>query len=326
MSPHASAATAAAQLRRLLLALPALADDRPHAIAEIARRVGTDADTLRRDLRTLVTRVTDDPGGFAEGVQLLLGAETVQMVTIGGHFRRPMALSTTELHALELGLAALAQEAPPDAREPMRRARERLRKAIARAPGSPPAANGDRHTSLGPESDVQREVRRELQGCIRRREVARITYRSAASDADDERLVRPLVVLWARGAWYLIAWCERHDAVRVFRTDRIRRAASEPRRFTPPDGFSIHDVLQEGRVLAGEGDASLVVRYSPRTARWIAERESVAAEADGSVTVTYPLLDVEWAVRHVLRYGPDAVVVSPTSVREAVVARLAALA
>jgi predicted DNA-binding transcriptional regulator YafY len=68
------------------------------------------------------------------------------------------------------------------------------------------------------------------------------------------------------------------------------------------------------------------VRYSPRVARWIAEREGVAVEADGSLTLDHPLADVQWGVRHVLQYGPDAEVLEPPEVREEIVARLARLA
>ena len=321
----ATPATAAAQLRRLLLALPTLADDRAHALEEIAARVGTDVETLRRDLSTLVTRVTDDPGGFTEGVRLLLGADTVQLETPGGHFRRPMALSRVELHALELGLVALAQESPPDARDAMQRARERLRKAIARTPAAGASEPGDRHLSLGGESDAQRAVRRTLQECIRRRDVATISYRSASSEHDGDRSVQPLGVAWSRGAWYLVAWCERSEGMRVFRADRISAVTSEPRRFTPPQGFSLEDVLREGRVLAGPAASTMRVRYSPRVARWIAEREQVEMEGDGSAVASYPLFDVEWGVRQVLRYGPEAEVLEPAEVRDAVVARLTSL-
>lgn len=66
----------------------------------------------------------------------------------------------------------------------------------------------------------------------------------------------------------------------------------------------------------------LVVRYSARVARWIAEREGRPVEANGSLTMTHPLADTDWAVRHVLQYGPDAEVVAPPRVRDAVRARL----
>lgn len=327
--------TASAQLKRLLLALPSLADDRAHSLRDVAARVGTDVETLRRDLNTLVTRVTDDPGGFTEGVQLLLGSESVQLQTPGGHFRRPMALSRVELHALELGLAALQQEAPPDERAAMVRARARLRMAITRMPGDDVStARAGRYLALGGESDDERGIRRELQRCIRERSVATIAYRGAAAltdDArdtarDDARRVQPLGVIWSRGAWFLVAWCERSTGIRVFRLDRIAKATCEAERFTPPAGFSLESVLRDGKVLVGGGDATMRVRYTAKVARWIAEREAVTVEGDGSVVAEYPLLDLEWGVRQVLRYGPDVEVLGPVELREAVVVRLRELA
>ena len=40
----------------------------------------------------------------------------------------------------------------------------------------------------------------------------------------------------------------------------------------------------------------------------------------------HPLADRDWAVRHVLQYGPDVTVLEPAEVREAVVRRLEAMA
>ena len=70
----------------------------------------------------------------------------------------------------------------------------------------------------------------------------------------------------------------------------------------------------------------LVVRYSPRIARWIAEREEGELEADGSFVVSHPLADDAWAVRHVLQYGPEAEVLEPARVREKLVATLREMA
>jgi predicted DNA-binding transcriptional regulator YafY len=66
----------------------------------------------------------------------------------------------------------------------------------------------------------------------------------------------------------------------------------------------------------------LRVRYSRRVARWIAEREGLPLEKDGSLTTEHPLADPQWAVRHVLQYGPDAEVLSPPEVRDEVARRL----
>ena len=67
----------------------------------------------------------------------------------------------------------------------------------------------------------------------------------------------------------------------------------------------------------------MTVRYSPRIARWIAEREEGDLADDGSFVVKHPLADTDWAVRHVLQYGPEAEVVEPAAVREAMKKRLA---
>lgn len=326
MTPKESAAlTAAEQLRRLLLALPTLADDQVHHVRDIAAKVGTSEDVIRRDLTTLVNRVGDEPAGFAEGVSLLLSADTVQFVTTQGHFRRPMALTRTELQALDLGLTMLAQEAPPDERAVIARARERVRKAATTMPANEPATYTERAGAFGTESVDGAERRRTLQECIRTRHVATIRYHSASSDQADERRVRPLGLVWARGSWFVVAWCERNDGLRVFRFDRVLEVRSEADRFTPPAGFSLESALRDGKVLTNQEAESLRVRYSAQIARWIAEREGVEPDEDGSVAMELPLLDDAWGVRRVLRYGPDVVVEAPERIRELLRARLTAL-
>lgn len=325
MSRLPNAATAAEQLRRLLLVLPTLADDRVHSLDEIAARIDSDVETVRRDLFSLINRDGDEPGGFTEGVSLLLDADTVQMQTPAGHFRRPMALTRSELRALELGLAMLAQELPPDEHAVLHGARERLQKALATFPAGEPDAAATHHGSFGEDVEETRRIRRELQHCIRERRVATILYRSAAQAEDGRRRVYPLGIVWSRGMWYLVAWCERSAGLRVFRFDRIATARGESERFASIDGFALDTVLRDGRVLVGDVGAPMRVRYGPRIARWIAEREGTAIAADGSTTVELEAITEDWAVRHVLRYGPDAEVLEPASLRESVVRRLQAL-
>lgn len=323
---NGNATTAAEQLRRLLLALPTLADDQVHSVKDIAERVGTTDEVIRRDLTTLVNRVGDEPGGFTEGVSLLLAADTVQFVTPSGHFRRPMALTRTELEALDLGLAMLAQESPPDERAVIARARGRVRAAATAIPADDSAEATDRVAALGQERESSVEMRRVVQECIRTRHVASIRYLSASRNVVDERRVRPLGLVWARGSWFIVAWCERSDGIRVFRLDRVQAVKREESKFTPPSEFSLESVLRDGKVLSGQETVQMRVRYSANIARWISERENVVEDADGSVVMDVPVLSEAWAVRRVLRYGPDAVVEAPESIRELMRERLKLLA
>ena len=100
-----------------------------------------------------------------------------------------------------------------------------------------------------------------------------------------ERPVHPYALVYGEGHWYLLAWCTVSEGVRIFRVDRILEVR---------------------------------VRYSPRIARWIAEREAGEWDADGAFGVTHQAADPHWAVRHVLQYGPDAVVLEPEEVRRLV--------
>ena len=67
------------------------------------------------------------------------------------------------------------------------------------------------------------------------------------------------------------------------------------------------------------------MRYSPKIARWIQEREQGTTDADGSFVVEHALADLDWAVRHVLQYGPEAEVLEPEEARVAVRKRLEAM-
>jgi len=310
---------AAAQLRRILHVVPQIADGEDHRLDELAARIGTTVDVLQRDLYSLVARF-DAPGGFVEGVQLFMEPDRVSAMS--NHLRRPMRLTVPELCALELGLAILRAHRPPDEHAALERARERLREVIALLPGDP-IPDGLHGASLGDGASTAHlaMVRRALREQCK----LRLVYRRSGSDHAGERLVCPYALVASNGMLYLIAFCDQEASVRVFRMDRVEGADATEWRFERPADFSVETMLREGRVFRAEQPATLRVRYSPRVARWIAEREGVPLAPDGSLTIDHPLADEEWAIRHVLQYGPDAEVLAPAPVRERLRERIAAM-
>jgi proteasome accessory factor C len=314
------AETAATRLRRILLLVPRLADGEDHSIDELAREIGTDRETLVRDVETLVTR-TDDPGGFVPGVQVYFTGDSVSVTSTP--FRRPMGLTASELGALELGLAMLRAERPPDERLSVNGALERLRQAMAKLPADA-ATPATREAALPVSGDP--ETRAAIQRSLAARRKLRITYQHASKTGASERIVRPYALVVASGAWYLIAFCESANEVRSFRLDRIAATSPLEEGYEIPATFSIDEHLNDRKVLRVGQLPRMRVRYSPRVARWIAEREGVDVAPDGALTLDHPLADVQWGVRHVLQYGPDAEVLEPAEVREEIVARLSVLA
>jgi proteasome accessory factor C len=307
---------AAAQLRRILAVIPELADDQEHSLEHVATKIGVDSATLLKDLESLATRY-DEPGGFVEAVQLYLGSGTVSLVS--NHFRRPMRPTVSELRALELGLTILRSELPPDERSCIESAREKLRKTIANLPPDQSLEPVHHAESESPRSAAHLSA---LRKAFRSHQKVNLGYRKPDSDELTTRVIRPYSFVTASGGWYVIAYCERSEGLRIFRLDRIAAVAQIQEEYEVPENFRVADVLSAHKAFASQPARAMKVRYSPRIARWIAEREEGETETDGSLVVEHPLANTDWAVRHVLQYGAEAEVLEPTSVREAVRDRL----
>jgi proteasome accessory factor C len=305
------------RFRRLLSALPHFHDERPASITEVARLLDVERDVLLGDLQALAERY-DEPAGFLGGIGVLLDGDTVTVRA--GRFRRPMRLSADELCALELGLMILARERPAVERPALEALQHRLADLIADLPrdrdvgGRRDGALGDgRH---GVVLDAVRQA-------LRMARTVQLRYQGAGQAEATDRIVHPRRLTFARGGWYLAAWCDHNGGARVFRVDRIVSASVRDEPVRPLDGEAPGETLEDGTPFVTQTTPGvLVVRYSPAIARWIAERDGLGLEADGAAIRIHPLADREWAIRHVLQYGPDATILEPVELREAVVERL----
>ncbi len=309
---------AAAQLRRILQLIPTLADDRDHPIDEVAARAGVTRGVLLRDLRSLADRF-DDPGGFVEGVSILIDQDQVSVHA--SHFHRPMRLTRHEVAALELGLAMLRGERPPDEHGAIDRARERLGQVAAEADQDEDALLRTAEP-LGPDAG-EPEHRALIRSAIERSRKVRIDYQKAAELAAAVRMVCPYALVHSNGMWYLVAHCD-GSGFRFFRMDRVRAVEPTDERFERTEPIPA-DVSAGGAMFRAEAAGSVTIRYSPRIARWIAEREGKELDAEGGLTMEHPCADADWAVRHVLQYGPDAEALAPPEIRDAVRSRLRAM-
>ena len=158
-------------------------------------------------------------------------------------------------------------------------------------------------------------IREILSLALEGREECRIQYLKPGAEAPEERTVRPYAMVHGEGQWYLLAWCTLSEGVRTFRMDRVLDAEPTGERFPAPEDFDPEAHIQGGRVFRADRKMDVKVRYSPRVARWIVEKEALEMASDGSVTVTYQVADPHWIVRHVLQYGAEAEVLEPEEVR-----------
>ncbi len=93
------------------------------------------------------------------------------------------------------------------------------------------------YTLDGPEA-VKRAIDRALLG----RRVLLIEYGDSRGVVTS-REVEPSICLGGRGGhWYLVAWCRLREEVRVFRLDRIAKAALTDERFPEPGQERLSDL------------------------------------------------------------------------------------
>jgi predicted DNA-binding transcriptional regulator YafY len=302
--------TAATQLRRVLDLIPRFADGEEHPIADVAQAAGTSVAGLMTDIYSLSERF-DEPGGFVAGVSIFVEDDNVSVHT--SHFHRPMRLLMSELCALELGLMLLRRQRTPAEQAPIERALERLRETISCVPQNE-RHEGTRYAELAGAGSAGHLAT--LRHAVRERRKVRLGYRAGGSSESTTRVIAPHSLVFAEQAWYAVATGD-DDTMRFFRLDRVEDVALLDEHFERDE--SIPSRLREtSRAFASATTKRMAVRYSPRIARWVAEREGEPLDEDGSLTLEHQVADESWAVRHVLQYGPDAELLEPAELREKV--------
>lgn len=313
--------TAAEQLDRLLRLLPKLEARGPQPVAGLAAELGVSEQTLRKDIETLVRREHAEPAGFMEAVTLVMDGDLVSLDRVG-YFNRPMALTRDEAVALDISIALLLTEYPESEHERLTEARQKLARirVDAREPQGIALA-----VRIGQVDLEARRFRNVLETCVAEKRLASIHYQKPNDAAASARVVGPLGLVCVRGVWYLFATSGADASVRQFRLDRVRGAEALDERFIPPADFDLQALLRDGRPFASEARERVVIRYSGKAARVVAEDEGGVLDADGRIVQEYPLGDPDWAVRQVLRWGADAELLEPRELRGALVARLVGL-
>jgi proteasome accessory factor B len=154
-------------------------------------------------------------------------------------------------------------------------------------------------------------------------------YRRPGDAEPMRRRVEPWGVVWWHGRWYLAGHDLDRDAPRVFRMSRMvgEPKAEGPRRaVAPPPDVDLTALVSASD--PGGRDTETLARVKVRQGRAIGLRRTavdVSTEGDGWDVLTIPCIDPDRLADQVLRYGADAVVLSPPEARAAVVARLSAL-
>jgi proteasome accessory factor B len=163
---------------------------------------------------------------------------------------------------------------------------------------------------------------------VRDRRPVTFSYRGAGRSEAQRRELEPWGVVNRHGRWYVAGRDRGRDDTRVFRLGRIAgpvKFCGPPGSVTVPDGADVRELVRNwDSAPAREHSAVLRVRSGAGVGL---RQHAVSVRADeagppGWDLVTIRFADVGSFADYAARFGPDAVVLDPPDLREAVIARL----
>jgi predicted DNA-binding transcriptional regulator YafY len=160
------------------------------------------------------------------------------------------------------------------------------------------------------------------------RRMLQMRYHGRERDRTTERTISPQRLTHYRDNWYLDAWCHLRNGLRCFAVDRIAHVSEtgEPAHDVADEQLDEHYASAYG-IFGGRAVKTAILRFSPGRARWVADerwhpRQAGQFLTDGSYELRIPYRDDRELVMDILKHGPEVEVVSPASLRLAVVESL----
>ncbi len=163
---------------------------------------------------------------------------------------------------------------------------------------------------------------RTVAGALLSRTRLRFEYRARTTNALTTREVSPQRLTHYRDNWYLDAWDHGRDALRSFALDRMREAHSIEAVALDRGVAELDDHLAASYgIFSGLPKAWATIRFSAHAARWVADERWHSQQQgqwlpDGQYELKLPYSNSRELLMDVLKYGPEAEIVSPVSLRE----------
>ncbi|HEY6313240.1 MAG TPA: WYL domain-containing protein [Streptosporangiaceae bacterium] len=160
---------------------------------------------------------------------------------------------------------------------------------------------------------------------VRDRRPVTFSYRAAGRSEPQRRELEPWGVVNRHGRWYVVGRDRGRNATRVFRLSRIAGAVKfcgPAGSVTVPDGTDVRELVRDWDAPAREQAAVLRVRAGTGVGLRRHADSVRPDEEEGWDLVITTFGDVGWFADYTAWFGPDAVVLEPPDLREAVIRRL----
>lgn len=155
----------------------------------------------------------------------------------------------------------------------------------------------------------------------------RLVYSSRNKAEVTERWISPQRLIYYRDNWYLDAWCHMRKELRTFSLDHMQVLETGDSAKDIPDSQLDAHVTRSYGIFSGPVTARAVIHFSADAARWVADEEWHPEQEsrhlqDGRWELVVPYGNPTELIRDILKFGPDAEVISPVELREQVKERI----
>lgn len=175
-----------------------------------------------------------------------------------------------------------------------------------------------RHEPLTP---ISSKVWEALLPALDGHQILKVSYQSLKSDAPIERQIHPYHLVGDRGAWYLIAFDEHTQEIRMFSLSRIEKIKILKKRFQYPENFS-PDKSFDGQfgIFINQELIKVELEYSEEIARIIEERhwhDSQVFKKKGKKRIlALETNQITPLIQWILSWGKHITVIKPDSLKK----------
>ena len=241
----------------------------------------------------------------------------------GERFELPgLWLSSEELSALLALQQLLERTGPGMLTGTLAPLKGRIERLLAEGGGATLREIGRIRVTGAAKRDLDQNVFRRVAGAVLERKRVRFRYRPRSTDSESQRTVSPQRLTHYRENWYLDGYDHDRKALRVFALDRMRELELLEQRADDVAEAELDAHLASGYgIFSGPAKAWATIRFAPRAARWVADEHWHSKQEgrylpDGRYELRVPYANAKELLMDVLRYGPEAEVVAPASLRE----------
>lgn len=161
------------------------------------------------------------------------------------------------------------------------------------------------------------------------RKKIKMLYHGRERDTTTERWISPQRMVYYRDNWYLDGWCHMSKGLRTFSLDRMHIVyTGEKARDVNDKQLDEHFAGAYG-IFAGKAKHKAVIRFTKTATKWVADehwhsKQEAKVLPNGELELTVPYSDPRELIMDILKYGPEAKVISPAGLRREVQQKLSA--